>query len=68
MSVLRLLSVAGPRIDVMGMDILDGTPLLDIKPYVPDFDAFTPSRAGWFDRVDKGSVLADARFQKPGRQ
>jgi tRNA (adenine37-N6)-methyltransferase len=62
MSVLRLLSVAGARIDVVGIDILDRTPLLDIKPYVPDFDAFRPSRAGWFDRVSMNSPRADSRF------
>jgi tRNA-Thr(GGU) m(6)t(6)A37 methyltransferase TsaA len=64
MSVLRLLAVAGARIDVAGIDVLDGTPLLDIKPYVPDFDAFTPSRAGWFDRVPKGQARADSRFDR----
>jgi tRNA-Thr(GGU) m(6)t(6)A37 methyltransferase TsaA len=62
MSVLRLLAVADARIDVIGIDILDGTPLLDIKPYVPDFDAFTPSRAGWFDRVTTHKAEADSRF------
>jgi tRNA (adenine37-N6)-methyltransferase len=66
-SVLRLLSVEGVRVDVAGMDILDGTPLLDIKPYVPDFDAFSPSRAGWFDRVAKVGTRADGRFDRcPG--
>jgi tRNA-Thr(GGU) m(6)t(6)A37 methyltransferase TsaA len=62
MSVLRLLGVTETRIDVAGIDILDGTPLLDIKPYVPDFDAFTRSRAGWFDRVDMHKTEADSRF------
>jgi tRNA-Thr(GGU) m(6)t(6)A37 methyltransferase TsaA len=62
MSVLRLISVAGGRLDVAGIDILDGTPLLDIKPYVPNFDAFSPSRAGWFDRVTVQPTGADSRF------
>jgi tRNA-Thr(GGU) m(6)t(6)A37 methyltransferase TsaA len=64
MSVLRMKAVAGTRIDVDGLDILDGTPLLDIKPYVPDFDAFSPSRAGWFDRVSKDNDKADSRFSR----
>jgi tRNA (adenine37-N6)-methyltransferase len=64
MSVLRLHSVEATRLNVMGIDILDGTPLLDIKPYVPDFDAFKPSRAGWFDRVAKGEAKADSRFDR----
>ena len=64
MSVLRLHSIDGTRVNVIGLDILDGTPLLDIKPYVPDFDAFRPSAAGWFDRVAKGRTRADARFDR----
>lgn len=69
MSALRLLSIAGTRVEVAGVDILDGTPLLDLKPYVPDFDAFSPSRAGWFDRVKRnnGGGHADARFEKGSR-
>jgi tRNA (adenine37-N6)-methyltransferase len=61
-SVLRLVSIAGARIDVLGVDILDGTPLLDIKPYVPAFDAYTSSQAGWFDRVAPHDGRADSRF------
>jgi len=64
MSVLRLLGIDGGRIDLIGMDILDGTPLLDIKPYVPDFDAFTSSQAGWFDRVRARETRADSRFDR----
>ncbi len=64
MSVLRLVSVTAQRIDVLGVDILDGTPLLDIKPYVPAFDAHPGSRAGWFDRVQPGNARADARFER----
>jgi tRNA (adenine37-N6)-methyltransferase len=63
LSTLRVLSIEGSRVNVEGMDILDGTPLLDIKPYVPEFDAFAPSRAGWFDRVTKTNHTADARFE-----
>jgi tRNA (adenine37-N6)-methyltransferase len=64
MSVLRLLAIAETRIDVVGIDILDGTPLLDIKPYVPKFDAFTGARAGWFDRVTTRNTEADSRFSR----
>jgi tRNA (Thr-GGU) A37 N-methylase len=35
-----------------GLDLLDGTPVLDLKPYVPYADAFPGSRAGWIDAVD----------------
>lgn len=64
LSVLRLVAVKGGRIDVEGMDILDGTPLLDIKPYVPKFDAVEGSKAGWFDLAKAGEGKADGRFEK----
>ena len=47
---------------VAGIDILDGTPLLDIKPYVPEFDAHPSSRAGWFESNTEDRRLADGRF------
>jgi len=47
------------------MDILDGTPLLDIKPYVPKFDAYPASRAGWLDERRDNRKLADDRFHEP---
>ncbi len=47
-SVVRLLNRDGRRLSVQGLDIMDGTPLLDIKPYVPDFDVFTADRIGWY--------------------
>jgi tRNA (adenine37-N6)-methyltransferase len=55
LSTVRLLSRQDNRLEVEGIDVLDGTPLLDIKPYVPDFDAVTDARAGWYDSrpVDK---------------
>ena len=47
LSVVRLLSVEGNILQVQEVDMLDGTPLLDIKPYVPEFDAYPDSRTGW---------------------
>ena len=61
LSCVRLLSVAGNVLTIGGVDILDGTPLLDIKPYVPAFDAFPNSRAGWLDDSDERRH-ADDRF------
>jgi tRNA-Thr(GGU) m(6)t(6)A37 methyltransferase TsaA len=46
-SVVRLLSRKGNVLEVGGIDVLDGTPLLDIKPYVPRFDCFTEASEGW---------------------
>jgi tRNA (Thr-GGU) A37 N-methylase len=39
------------QLHVRGVDLLDGTPILDIKPYVPYADAFPTSRAGWIDEI-----------------
>lgn len=62
LSLVELLSVEGNRLEVRGVDILDGTPLLDIKPYVPRFDAFPDSRAGWLDAEGIDPLAADSRF------
>jgi tRNA (adenine37-N6)-methyltransferase len=62
MSVVRLLAVRGGSLDVEDVDIIDGTPLLDIKPYVPEFDCYPHSRAGWFDETDSKRRVADGRF------
>ena len=52
LSALRLVKVEGLRLHVERSDLLDGTPILDIKPYVPYSDAFPGVRAGWLD--DRG--------------
>ncbi len=49
LTVVRLLGREGNTLRVAGVDVLDGTPLLDIKPYVPDFDHMTDIRCGWLD-------------------
>jgi len=51
MTCVRLLHVAGKRLFVEGVDMLDGSDLLDIRPYIPDFDAFPTSWAGWRERA-----------------
>lgn len=55
LSAVELVAVAGHCLQVRGVDLLDGTPILDIKPYVPYADAFPHSRAGWIDAVDAAS-------------
>jgi tRNA-Thr(GGU) m(6)t(6)A37 methyltransferase TsaA len=49
LSVVKLLRREGNILFVEGIDVLDGTPLLDIKPYVPEFAANDPIRKGWLD-------------------
>ncbi len=47
LSVVELLAREGNVLRVRGVDVLDGTPLLDIKPYVPAFDAWEATCIGW---------------------
>lgn len=49
LSAVQLLGVEGTFVHVRGLDLLDGTPVLDIKPYIPDFDARPEARRGWLD-------------------
>ncbi len=62
LSVVRLLGIEGNRIAVQDLDILDGTPLLDIKPYVPEFDHRTEVCEGWLEGVKDRKVDSDDRF------
>ena len=50
LSIVHLLHMEGNRIDIEGIDMLDGTPLLDIKPYVTDFDNRENVQIGWYGR------------------
>jgi tRNA-Thr(GGU) m(6)t(6)A37 methyltransferase TsaA len=61
-SAVRLLAVQEGILEVADVDMIDGTPLLDIKPYVPEFDCYPASKAGWFDESNSKRRLADDRF------
>ena len=64
LSVVRLLSAEENILCVENVDIVDGTPLLDIKPYVPEFDHCEGERIGWLASARKkvGETRADSRF------
>ncbi|HEY7339743.1 MAG TPA: tRNA (N6-threonylcarbamoyladenosine(37)-N6)-methyltransferase TrmO [Ktedonobacterales bacterium] len=64
LSVVRLVGVEGRTLLIEDVDVLDGTPLLDLKPYVPAFDARATDRIGWFtDRLDRiHTTRSDRRF------
>jgi tRNA-Thr(GGU) m(6)t(6)A37 methyltransferase TsaA len=64
LSVVRLLGVDRRVLRIEGVDLLDGTPVLDIKPYVRDFDDQTEVRCGWLDEVRDRETAADDRFEK----
>jgi tRNA (adenine37-N6)-methyltransferase len=49
-SIVRLKSIEGNNIHILDVDVLNETPLLDIKPYVPMFDAIETSKIGWFEK------------------
>jgi tRNA (adenine37-N6)-methyltransferase len=61
-SCVSLLGISGNLLEVAEVDILDGTPILDIKPYVPAFDAFPASRSGWLEDAEKKRAQDDGRF------
>ncbi|MAU01241.1 MAG: tRNA (N6-threonylcarbamoyladenosine(37)-N6)-methyltransferase TrmO [Anaerolineaceae bacterium] len=63
-SVVRLTRMNDNVLHFADLDVLDGTPLLDIKPYIPDFDAPTDVRVGWLENVnhDVRSMKSDDRF------
>ena len=62
LSLVRLIERRGNVLVVEDLDVLDGTPLLDIKPYVEKFDLRVDTRGGWTDRV------SDTTFRQRGER
>jgi tRNA-Thr(GGU) m(6)t(6)A37 methyltransferase TsaA len=64
LSLVALVRIEGRVLHIQNVDILDGTPLLDIKPYVPEFDSCTGVRTGWLEKVRESGVTgrSDDRF------
>ena len=64
-SVVKLLNVSENILEVENVDILDGTPLLDIKPFTTHFDHFSTEKNGWLDKAsgNVNKVKSDARFK-----
>jgi tRNA-Thr(GGU) m(6)t(6)A37 methyltransferase TsaA len=65
LSVVQLDKIEDCLLHITNVDILDGTPLLDIKPYVPAFDTPTDVRSGWLESAGRAvsSHRADDRFR-----
>ena len=65
LSVVKILEINNNKILFEGADILDGTPLLDIKPYVPEFDSYPSAKSGWLTSrfSEDTEKKADRRFQ-----
>ncbi|HID37768.1 MAG TPA: tRNA (N6-threonylcarbamoyladenosine(37)-N6)-methyltransferase TrmO [Ghiorsea sp.] len=51
LSVVPLLGIQGRVLNIGNHDMLDGTPVLDIKPYIPESDCMTQANAGWIDKL-----------------
>ncbi len=63
-SIVSNIKIEDNIIHIGNVDILDGTPVLDIKPYVQEFDSFTNTRSGWLEKNAKRSktIRSDDRF------
>jgi tRNA-Thr(GGU) m(6)t(6)A37 methyltransferase TsaA len=63
-SVVRLIKIDSENLYIQNIDVVDGTPLLDIKPYVPDFDVHQVDKIGWIeDKTEKiKEAVDDGRF------
>ncbi|GDY13765.1 hypothetical protein LBMAG53_26430 [Planctomycetota bacterium] len=74
LTCVELVAVYGCVVTVRGHDLLDGTPVLDLKPYLPAYDSFPGAAAGWVDQlIDPGpdhrlrSDPPNRRIAPPGR-
>ncbi|RZB29988.1 MAG: hypothetical protein SRB1_02268 [Desulfobacteraceae bacterium Eth-SRB1] len=63
-SIVRLLSRSGRILTIQGIDVVSGTPLIDIKPYVPKFDIKDVTASGWLEKNQNkvASKTSDSRF------
>lgn len=59
LSVVELKEVAPDGLLLGPCDLLNGTAILDVKPYIPEIDAFPDSRAGWRDRIEKAQYQVE---------
>lgn len=67
-SVVELLDIVSfkneVKLEVKGVDMLDETPLLDIKPYFQEFDCFRNAKSGWYEKREYEKTKSDSRFTK----
>jgi tRNA-Thr(GGU) m(6)t(6)A37 methyltransferase TsaA len=66
LSVVRLMKIEHNILQVKDIDVVDGTPLLDIKPFVPEFDVRQVDRIGWLEqkKAKIGATKDDGRFSR----
>lgn len=63
LSLVRLLGIDGNILSIQDLDLLEGTPVLDIKPYVGEFDRRDEVRTGWLEQARSRTKTADDRFE-----
>jgi len=68
LTVAKLVAREGNCLRVAGIDVLDGTPLLDIKPFVPAFDAPAGATAGWAEKYTTGEKTPVSTSTKSGME
>jgi tRNA-Thr(GGU) m(6)t(6)A37 methyltransferase TsaA len=70
LSIVKLLRIRQNMLEIDQIDLLDGTPVLDIKPYVPEFDQPSATRFGWLQHVagKVRSQKSDNRFHRGSRR
>jgi len=63
-SVVKLISINDNMLEIENVEMLDGTPLLDIKAYIPEFDNYKVEKRGWFSKnIDNfNDIVSDDRF------
>jgi tRNA-Thr(GGU) m(6)t(6)A37 methyltransferase TsaA len=62
-SAVRLIGIHEGVLEVADVDVIDGTPLVDVKPYVPEFDCYPGSKSGWLEESASQRRTADGRFE-----
>jgi len=65
LSVVKLISIKDNILEIENVDMIDGTPLLDIKPYISEFDIHDIEKGGWIEKKtgNLGEVKSDDRFK-----
>jgi len=64
LSITKILSIDDNIVTIKGIDVLDGTPLIDIKPYIPQFDGVNGVKTGWMNKSksEVNTARSDDRF------
>ena len=65
LSIVRLECVRGNKLEISEVDIIDGTPLLDIKPFVPQFDNRPDAKSGWLGNPHLDMAKGESGRHRP---